>query len=297
MKKDPNFVAAWLESENSLQKEYICDTFGIDPQRFFFIDHDRDGAGEGAIDLMESILATGVIDMCVVNSLKMLVPSEEFRKSLSDHVVGVQARMNARMMRKLTALVAEHETAFCIVQHLSVDIGSMSRDPLVLSGGHAIRFAAAIILDLRKKSVLDTDPIHKDDGIKVGVTVKKNHCVPDRNPYVKMDYFAIFGQGIEQHLTLINKAIEQGVLFKAGAFIRDPDENGDPKVIDGIKYQWQGLEKLRTFLLENEAYFEELQARVKGEVIQLTEEEMEEIRQEQAVDEKVAKKTKDKESK
>lgn len=235
--------------------------------------------------------------MCVVNSLKMLVPSEEFRKQLSEHVVGVQARMNARMMRKLTALVAEHETAFVVVQHLSVDIGSMSKDPLVLSGGHAIRFAAAIILDLRKRTVLDTDPIKKEEGIKVGVTVKKNHCVPDRNPYVKLDYFAIFGQGIEQHLTLINKAIEQGVLLKSGAFIRDPDENGDAKVIDGVKYQWQGFERMRSFLLENEAYFEELQARVRGEVIQLTEEEMAEIQKEQELDEKVAKKTKDKGSK
>lgn len=89
MEKDPNFVAAWLESENSLEKDQICETFRIDPNRFFFIDHDRDGAGEGAIDLMESILSTGVIDMCVINSLKMLVPSEEFKKQLSEHVVGV----------------------------------------------------------------------------------------------------------------------------------------------------------------------------------------------------------------
>lgn len=88
MKKDPNFICLWLESENSLQKEYICDTFGIDPDRFFFIDHDREG-GEAAIDLLESILSTGVIDMAIVNSLKMLVPSEEFRKQLSEHVVGV----------------------------------------------------------------------------------------------------------------------------------------------------------------------------------------------------------------
>lgn len=293
MKKDPNFVALWLESEESLQKEYICDTFGVDPDRFFFIEHDRDG-GESAIDLLESILSTGVIDMAVINSLKMLVPSEEFRKSLSEHVVGVQARMNARMVRKLTALVAEHETAFVIVQHLSVDIGSMSRDPLVLSGGHAIRFAAAIILDLRKRAVFDTDPIKKEDGIKVGVTVKKNHCVPDRNPYVKLDYFAIFGQGIEQYLTLIDKAVNQGVLLKSGGFYRDPDENGDPKVIDGVKYQWQGKEKVRTFLIENEAYFEQIQARVSGELTQLTEEEVAEIQQEIAADEKVAKKSKDK---
>lgn len=89
MKKDPSFVAGWLESENSLQKEYVCDTFGIDPERFFFIEHDRDGAGEKAIDLTEAVLATGAIDMFVINSLKALVPSEEFKKSIGDAVVGV----------------------------------------------------------------------------------------------------------------------------------------------------------------------------------------------------------------
>ncbi|MED1125224.1 hypothetical protein [Bacillus atrophaeus] len=280
-KEDPSFVAGWLESENSLQKEYICDTFGIDPDRFFYVEHDRDGAGEQALDLVESILGTGAVDLFAINSLKCLVPSEEFKKSLGDAVVGVQARMNARMTRKFTALVAEHNTAFIIVTHLSTDIGSMSRDPLVISGGHAIIYAASITLDLRKKAVLDTDPIKREEGIKVGVTVKKNHCLPDRNPYVKTDYFAIFGQGIEQYLTLIDKAVNQGVLVQKGAFIRDPDENGDPKVVNGEKLQWQGKEKFRTYLIENEDYFEQLKARIRGEVVQLTDEEIEGLKQDE----------------
>lgn len=89
MKNDPDFVAAWLESENSLQKEYVCDVFGIDPDRFFYIEHDKEGAGEKALDLTETILSTGTVDIMCINSLKCLVPSEEFRKSLSEHVVGV----------------------------------------------------------------------------------------------------------------------------------------------------------------------------------------------------------------
>ena len=89
MKNDPEFVCAWLESENSLQKEYICDTFGIDPDRFFYIEHERDGAGEKALDLTEAVLGTGAIDLMCINSLKCLVPSEEFRKSHSEFVVGV----------------------------------------------------------------------------------------------------------------------------------------------------------------------------------------------------------------
>ena len=123
MKKDPSFVAVWLESENSLQKEYVCDTFGIDPDRFFFIDHDKESAGEGALDLLDSVLGAGVADIAVINSMKMLVPSEEFKKSISETTVALQARMNSKFMRKVTAMVAEHECALCIVQHLTTQIG------------------------------------------------------------------------------------------------------------------------------------------------------------------------------
>lgn len=122
-KADHDFVAGWLESEGSLVKDYICDTFGIDPDRFFFLEMDRAGAGEIALDRVEAILATNCLDIMVINSLKSLVPSEEITKSLSNVVVGTQSRMNARMCRKFTALVAESNTAYVIITHLSVNIG------------------------------------------------------------------------------------------------------------------------------------------------------------------------------
>lgn len=290
MKKDPEFVSVWLESENSLQKEYVCDTFGIDPDRFFFIDHDHKGAGEGALELLTSVLEAGVADIAVVNSLKMLVPSEEFKKDIKDTTIAVQARMNSRFMRKVTAMVSESECALVIVQHLSTEIGGFSMgDPMILSGGHAIRYAASIITDQRKKSVLDTDPIKRDEGIKVGFAVKKNHCVPSRNPYVRTDYFAIFGQGIEQYLTLIDKAVEQGVLVKSGGFYKHPDADNNPVVRNDVKYQWQGKEKLRQFMLDNPEYFEEIKARVAGEVVSMTEEEINALKQDEAATAEAAK--------
>ena len=128
MQQDPNFVAGWLESENSLEKNYICKTFGIDPDRFFFMEVARDIGAEVALDQVESILGTGVLDLFCINSLKCLVPEAEMKKSIKDAVVAEQARMNARMTRKFTALVAEHETAFILITHLTTMIGSMSRD-------------------------------------------------------------------------------------------------------------------------------------------------------------------------
>lgn len=290
MKKNPNFIAAWLESENSLQKEYVCETFGIDPDRFFFIEHEREGAAEKVLDVAEAVLSTGAIDMFVINSLKAMVPSEEFKKSVGDSVVGAQARLNSRMMRKFTALIAEHETAFVVITHLTTDIGSMSRDPLIISGGYAIRYGASIILDLRKRAVLDTDPIKKEEGIKIHVSVLKNHCVPDRNPYVKTEYFAIFGQGIEQYLSTLDIALKQGILVQNGAFIKEVDANGEVKEWNGQKLQWQGREKFRDFVKENEDYFEYLKSRISGEVEQMSEEEIAKIKKDEEEIEKKMKK-------
>lgn len=194
--------------------------------------------------------------------------------------------MNARMTRKFTSLVAEHDTAFILVTHLTTDIGSMSRDPLVISGGSAIIYAASIILDLRKRFLQESDPIEKDEGIKIGVTVKKNHCVPDKNPYVKTEYYAVFGQGIEQYLSTLERALEEGVLVARGAFIRDPGADGEPLERKGEKLQWQGKQKFRQFVIDNPDYLEELTIRVGGGVIPLTAEEIEDLKKD---DQKIAK--------
>lgn len=128
MKKDPNFTAGWLESEASLEKHYICDTFGIDPNRFFFIPLDIKVGTEKTLDIVEALLATGAVDMFCINSMRCLIPDKEREKSMSDAVVAEQARMNAKMMRKWTGIVAQYETAFCVVQHLTTAIGVMYGD-------------------------------------------------------------------------------------------------------------------------------------------------------------------------
>lgn len=127
MKNDPNFVGGWLESEGSLTKDYACETFGIDPERFFFATITKTQAAEGALDIAESIMATGAIDMFVINSLKCLVPKKEFLDSMSDQNVALQARMNAKMTRKFTAIVQESNCAFVVITHLTTEIGESKK--------------------------------------------------------------------------------------------------------------------------------------------------------------------------
>lgn len=91
MKEDESFVAGWLEGENSLEIDYLQKTFGIDPERFFYIEHEKKGAAESAIDLVEGALSTGAFDLFAINSLKSLVPSEEFKKDMGSMQVGLLA--------------------------------------------------------------------------------------------------------------------------------------------------------------------------------------------------------------
>lgn len=274
MKENPNFMAGWLESEGSITDDNLRQ-FGIDPERFFYLEVDREGAAEEALNVVESALMTGSIDMFVINSLKCLVPKEEFEKGMEQVQVGLQARMNAKMMRKLTTIVDENNVAFVLVQHLTTQIGTMSRDPLILAGGKAIRYGASIICDMRKRSIQESDPISREEGVKIGFSVTKNHVVTNRFPYLKTEYYGIFGQGTEIYLEAIDLAINQGLLVKAGAFIKVPDESGNPVVLDdGTKMQWQGTAKFRQYCMENPDFFQDLKNKIEGKVECLSAEEV-----------------------
>ena len=164
----------------------------------------------------------------------------------------------------------------------------MAKDPLVVAGGNAILYASSLTLDLRKKSIGDGEPITREEGIKIGVTVKKNHNTPGVFPYVKTDYYAVFGEGIEQILTTLDKAINQGIIRKAGAWLYWDDEG----------HSWQGKAQYRQFMRENPAIFEQLTALVHGEVIQVTGKELEEIKaEEEMIEEQVTGKKRGRKSK
>ena len=262
--KDPNYTCLWVESEGSLEINYLEKTFGIDPDRFYYLEVEREGAAETCLDRIESYLALGnALDMVVINSLKCLVPKREMTDSFGDSQVGLQARMNNKMQRKFTSLISEANLAYVLVTHLHSIIGSMSRDPLTISGGLGIQFGAAITLDFRKRSMQDSDPIDRSEGLKINVTQKKNHCTPGRNIYLKTDYFVVFGEGTEQALPLIDKATDQGVLTKSGSWLYWYEEDGETK-----RYAWQGKQKCRDFLKENPDVLEELKSLVAPEKLE-----------------------------
>ena len=295
MKNDPDFMAVWLESEESLEISALTDVFGIDLDRFVIIHLDRDGAGEVALDRLESALGMGVFDICVINSLKCLTPSTEFEKEMGAMTIGLQARMFGKLMRKMVALIAEHNCAFIMTNHLSTNIGVMHGDPLTISGGRAIMYSSLLTLDFRKRSVLDSDPVSKDECMKIAVSVKKNHCRQDRMPYLKTEYYVKYGVGTERSVEIIELAEKNGILTKKGSWFREysgeVDAKGNPleRILeDGTKAAWNGLKQMRAYLTENPAYFDYLINRIENfgkiDVEELSKEEIEAIEQEQALE-------------
>lgn len=275
MAKDPDFYALWIESEDSLDSDYITNTHKIDPERLTFIPVDNGISAEEVLDIVYECLKTGVYDLCCINSLKALVPTQEAEASLNNSVVAVQARMNSRMTRKFTPIIAEFETAFIIITHLSTDIGSMSRDPMIISGGRAIKYWSSLTLDLRKRSIGPGEPITKEEGVKIGVTVKKNHVCPTRFPYRKVDYYAIFGEGIETIFSSLSAAVNKGVCKIAGAWVQWLNPDGT------IREKWNGQAKFRKYMVEHPDVFEEFASLVYGGE-KLSEEEVEEIKLEES---------------
>ena len=128
MQKNPEFVALWLESENSLELNYIVDTFHIDPNRFIVVEMNLKEGGEAALDQCASLLRTGSFNAFVINSMKALIPKTQLNKAISEDTVALQARMNTKALSQYLSIIHEHNICFIIIQHLSTLIGVMSRD-------------------------------------------------------------------------------------------------------------------------------------------------------------------------
>ena len=282
-KKDPDFIAGWIETEHSITLDDLV-MFGVDLERFYFFDTNNKLSGEQVADMMISALLSQKIDFLVVNSLKNLLSQQELEGLVADNQIGAAARMNSKFCRKILPVISETNTALIFVQTLSTKIGVMFGNPMQMSGGFGIRYNAAIIAEMNSLTLADKDPINKDDGRKFSFTVKKNHIVSNKNPYVRIEYYTIYGQGTDRLLELIDFAEEIGFIEKAGAFIKVPDEDGNPKVIDGVKLQWQGLAKFRAYCLSNKEFYEEMEKAVMASDIaseKLSEKEIEEIKAEE----------------
>lgn len=282
--KDPNFIGGWVETEHSITEKDLA-MFGIDLSRFYFFDTTNDLSGEQIADMLISALLSEKIDMLVVNSLKGLIAQQELEGTVESNQIGAAARMNAKILRKIVPVIVDSNTALIFVQTMSTKIGQLFGNPMHMGGGYALKYSAIIVAELHNLSIGETDPISKEEGRKINFIVKKNHCKTDSNPYVKAEYYVIYGQGTDRIIELVDLALKNGYLVKSGSFFKVPDENGNPKIVNGEKYQWQGLNKFRKYCLEHNDFMAELEAAVKDvkddSIEDLSDEEIAEIKAEE----------------
>jgi len=207
-------VAAFVDAEHALDPRW-AQILGVKLEDLLVSQPDT---GEQALEIVETLVRSGGVDLIVVDSVAALTPRAEIEGEMGDSVMGLQARLMSQALRKLTAIVSKSNTTIIFTNQLRLKIGIMFGNPETTPGGLAMKFYASIRMDVRKIETLKKD--NAVYGSRVRVKVVKNKVSP---PFREAE-FTIVGTGIDRLEALIDTAITLGVLTKAGAFIKHMDK-------------------------------------------------------------------------
>ena len=203
--------------------------------------------GEQALEIVETLIRSGSIDIVVVDSVAALTPKAEIEGEMSDSSIGLQARLMSKAMRKLTSISARSNCTVIFINQLRTKIGVMFGSPEVTTGGNALKFYSSIRIDIRRK-----EKITKGDtiiGHTVLTKVVKNKMAP---PFKEANFDIIFPDGISKESALIDTAISMGILERSGAWFRM-----------GEKQLAQGKDSMKELLKEDKALYSDIEAKVR----------------------------------
>lgn len=203
-------TAAFIDAEHAMDPAW-AETLGVNMQELLISQPDT---GEQALEIVETLVRSGGVDLIVVDSVAALVPRSEIEGEMGDSQMGLQARLMSQALRKLTAVVSKSRTTILFTNQLRQKIGIMFGNPETTPGGLAMKFYASVRMDIRKIQTLKRG--EEVYGTRVRVKVVKNKMAP---PF-KTAEFSITAQGIDRLGSVIEMAIEQNVLDKSGAFIK-----------------------------------------------------------------------------
>ena len=233
---------AYIDAEHALDPIY-AKKLGVDIDNLLISQPDT---GEQALEIADTLVRSGAIDVLVVDSVAALVPKAELEGEMGDSHVGLQARLMSQALRKLTASVARSNTLIIFINQLRMKIGVMFGNPETTTGGNALKFYASVRIEIRRGAQIKD----KDETIGNNTTVKivKNKVAP---PFRTVEFDIIYGEGISKTGELIDLGIKAGLIEKAGAWISYKGE------------RWQGRENARTFLRENPAVADEIEQQIR----------------------------------
>ncbi len=224
-------TCAFIDAEHALDPNYAS-CIGVDIDNLLLSQPD---SGEQALDIAETLVRSGCIDVIVIDSVAALVPRAEIEGEMGDSHVGLQARLMSQGLRKLTGIIAKSGTVCIFINQLREKIGIMFGNPETTTGGRALKFYSSVRLDVRKTETLKngTDVI----GNHVRVKIVKNKVAP---PFKEAEFDILYGQGISREGSIIDLAVENNIIDKSGAWF----------AYKGQKIG-QGKENARQYLIDN----------------------------------------------
>ena len=237
-------IAAFIDAEHALDPIY-AKALGVDIDELYISQPDT---GEQALEICESLVRSGAIDVIVVDSVAALTPKAEIEGDMGDSHVGLQARLMSQALRKLTSAISKSKTIVIFINQLREKVGVMFGNPEVTTGGKALKFYASIRLDIRRIEQLKQGT--EFVGNRTRVKVVKNKVAP---PFRMAEFDMIYGEGISREGSVLDMAVAKDIVQKSGSWF----SYNETRI-------GQGKENARQFLKDNPELCDELEAKVRA---------------------------------
>ncbi|WP_019556783.1 recombinase RecA [Thiomicrorhabdus arctica] len=236
-------TAAFIDAEHALDPSY-AEKLGVDIDNLLVSQPDN---GEQALEITDSLVRSGAVDVVVVDSVAALTPKAEIEGDMGDSHMGLQARLMSQALRKLTSNIKRTNTLVIFINQLRMKIGVMFGNPETTTGGNALKFYASVRLDIRRIGA-----IKKGDeilGNETRVKVVKNKVAP---PFKQVQFDILYGQGISREGEIIDLGVQEGFIEKSGSWYAY-----------GGKKVGQGKDNVRQYLIDNPDVAEEVMDKIK----------------------------------
>ena len=236
-------LAAFIDAEHALDAKY-SKNLGVDTENLLISQPDT---GEQALEIAETLIRSGALDIVVIDSVAALVPKAEIEGEMGDAQMGLQARLMSQAMRKLAGIISKSKTCMIFINQLREKIGVMFGNPETTTGGRALKFYASVRVDIRRiASIKDGETII---GSRTKVKVVKNKVAP---PFRIAEFDIMYGTGISREGDLIDLSVDHDIIQKSGTWFSYGEER-----------LGQGRENVKKYLIENQDLLKKINKQVR----------------------------------